>query len=113
MVQLICLLIPSFVSTILFEKTQKRKFAIREFLIIYAILTSMINVLCLAVTVFATRHRGDVTNDYLFTASFALKYLLLGVVIAAALPLFFLIAQKYVKKRIYFNFLKSIDLFCL
>ena len=95
MIQILCFLIPSFISGIIFEKIQRKQFNIKNFLAIYMILTGIISMFYFGVITVFFQHPNWIVNADLFSVLFVIEYLFLSSVIALGLPCLYGLWLKY------------------
>lgn len=94
MIQVLCFLVPPFISVLLYEKILKRIFSVKEFLTKYMILTGIINMLCFGVIAILFHHPDYVVGSNMFLASFSCKYLLLSCFFSGITPAVFEIGKR-------------------
>lgn len=94
MIQILCFLVPPFISVLLYEKILGRTFSVKDFLTKYAVCIGVINMIAIGTVGILFLSPENFIECNTFTISFSYKYLLLGGIISIIFP----IACKIFKK---------------
>lgn len=95
--QLICQFAPAFLAIVILERLWKKKLRGWDFVVLFAIMTGVINMLSLAVISGLFSHGNDVVNETLFSARISYRYILLSLIFAIVVPYVFEAVRRTIK----------------
>lgn len=95
--QIICQFAPAFLAIVVLQRLWKRPLRGWDFVIPFAIMTGVINMLTLAVIAGLFSHGQDIVNETLFSARVSYRYIALSFVFALLVPHLFEAIRRTIK----------------